>query len=195
MNQYTVSPEVLRSLKAGLPPAAAPPSRRLSPGRNGPRGPGKNLLPRCGPSRRGAGRRASFCRRTRGARRRRPCNGWANISRPYKAAARPGGPTAPKPCGCTCCTSASRSWRTWYGCRGTRKMRDGLALFVGQRHRFAATIDRIGVKDGWRSAITVLLKDVELADTGDVVADHLWFPLSPGRTSWRPGHGTAAGWS
>ena len=30
MNQYTVSPEVLRSLKAGLPPTAAPPSRRLS---------------------------------------------------------------------------------------------------------------------------------------------------------------------
>ena len=46
-------------------------------------------------------------------------------------------------------------------------MRDGLAPFVGQRQRFAATIDRIGVKDGWRSAITVLLKDVELADTGD----------------------------
>ena len=35
------------------------------------------------------------------------------------------------------------------------------------------TIDRIGVKDGWRSAITVLLKDVALADTGDLVADHL----------------------
>ena len=60
-------------------------------------------------------------------------------------------------------------------------MRDGLAPFVGQRQRFAATIDRIGVKNGWRSAITVLLKDVELADTGDMVADHLWFPLSPGR--------------
>ena len=69
-----------------------------------------------------------------------------------------------KPGGCTCCTSASRSWRRWYGYRGTRKMRDGLAPFVGQRHRFAATIDRIGVKDGWRSAITVLLKAVELAD-------------------------------
>ena len=27
LNQYTVSPEVLRSLKAGLPPAAVPPSR------------------------------------------------------------------------------------------------------------------------------------------------------------------------
>ena len=38
---------------------------------------------------------------------------------------------------------------------------------ASQRQRFAATIDRIGVKDGWRSAITVLLKDVELADTGD----------------------------
>ena len=117
-----------------------------------------------------AWRRASFCRRTRGARRRRPCIGWANISRSCKAAARPGGPAAPKPCGCTGCTSASRSWRTWRGCRGTGKMRDGLAPFVGQRHRFAATIDRIGVKDGWRSAVTVLLKDVELADTGAVVA-------------------------
>ena len=61
MNQYTASPEVLRSLKAGLPPAA-PPSRRLSPGRNGPRGPGKNLRPRCGSSRTGDGARASFCR-------------------------------------------------------------------------------------------------------------------------------------
>ena len=49
-------------------------------------------------------------------------------------------------------------------------MRERLAPFLGQRQRFAATIDRIGVKDGWRSAITVLLKDVELADTGDVVA-------------------------
>ena len=58
-------------------------------------------------------------------------------------------------------------------------MRDGLAPFVGQRHRFAATIDRIGVKDGWRSAITVLLKDVGLADTGDVVADHLWLRYGP----------------
>ena len=58
-------------------------------------------------------------------------------------------------------------------------MRDGLAPFVGQRQRFAATIDRIGVKDGWRSAITVLLKDVELADTGDVVADHLWLRYGP----------------
>ena len=62
---------------------------------------------------------------------------------------------------------------------GTRKMRDGLAPFLGQRQRFAATIDRIGVKDGWRSAITVLLKDVALADTGDVVADHLWLRLWP----------------
>ena len=43
-------------------------------------------------------------------------------------------------------------------------MRDGLVSFVGQRQRFAATIDRIGVKDEWRSAITVLLKDVELAE-------------------------------
>ena len=58
-------------------------------------------------------------------------------------------------------------------------MRDGLAPFLGQRQRFAATIDRIGVKDGWRSAITVLLKDVELADTGDVVADHLWLRYGP----------------
>ena len=41
LNEYTVSPEVLRSLKAGLPPAAVPPSRRLSPGKNGPPGPGK----------------------------------------------------------------------------------------------------------------------------------------------------------
>ena len=58
-------------------------------------------------------------------------------------------------------------------------MRDGLAPFVEQRQRFAATIDRIGVKDGWRSAITVLLKDVALADTGDVVADHLWLRYGP----------------
>ena len=58
-------------------------------------------------------------------------------------------------------------------------MRDGLAPFLGQRQRFAATIDRIGVKDGWRSAITVLLKDVALADTGDVVADHLWLRYGP----------------
>ena len=58
-------------------------------------------------------------------------------------------------------------------------MRDGLAPFVGQRHRFAATIDRIGVKDGWRPAITVLLKDVDLADTGDLVADHLWLCYGP----------------
>ena len=41
------------------------------------------------------------------------------------------------------------------------------APFVGQRQRFAATIDRIGVKD------------VGLADTGDVVADHLWLRYGP----------------
>ena len=58
-------------------------------------------------------------------------------------------------------------------------MRDGLAPFLGQRQRFAATIDRIGVKDGWQSAITVLLKDVALADTGDLVADHLWLRYGP----------------
>ena len=52
-------------------------------------------------------------------------------------------------------------------------MRDGLAPFVGQRHRFAATIDRIGIKDGWRSAITVLLKDVELADFSTPAVDIL----------------------
>ena len=45
-------------------------------------------------------------------------------------------------------------------------MRDGLLPSVGQRQRFAATIDRIGVKDEWRSAITVLLKDVELVPGG-----------------------------
>ena len=58
-------------------------------------------------------------------------------------------------------------------------MRNGLAPLVGQRQRFAATIDRIGVTNGWRPAITVLLKDVELADTGDVVADHLWLRYGP----------------
>ena len=179
LNQYTVSPEVLRSLKAGLPPRRRPAFPKIKPWEERTPRARENLLPRCGPSRRGAGRRASFCRRTRGARRRRPCNGWANISRPYRAAARPGGPTAPKPGGCTGFTSASRSWRTWYGCRGTGKMRDGLAPFLGQRQRFAATIDRIGVKDGWRSAVTVLLKDVALADTGDVVADHLWLRYGP----------------
>ena len=42
MNEYTVSPEVLRSLKAGLA-AAAPPSRSLSPGGTPPAPPRDSL--------------------------------------------------------------------------------------------------------------------------------------------------------
>ena len=46
-------------------------------------------------------------------------------------------------------------------------MRERLAPFLGQRQRFAATIDRIGVKDGWRSAITVLLKPESTEGVGN----------------------------
>ena len=49
----------------------------------------------------------------------------------------------------------------------------------GSDNASPGTIDRNWIKDGWRSAITDLLKAVALADTGHVVADHLWLCYCP----------------
>ena len=171
MNEYGVPPEIMRSLKAGLSPRQRPAFLKIKPW--------EERTPRA------RGKLATSVRSFQAWRRAQgellPSDPWSALPPTlqrlgeYLQTLQGRSPSwrtySTQGLRVYLCTSAGRSWRTWYGCRGTRKMRDGLAPFVGQRQRFAATIDRIGVEDVWRSAITVLLKDVELADTGDVVAD------------------------
>lgn len=45
-----------------------------------------------------------------------------------------------------------------------------------ERHRFTATFVRFGEKNGyWGSKKTILLKNIKLLDTDEIVTDHLWF--------------------
>lgn len=56
--------------------------------------------------------------------------------------------------------------------------RRGLKKLEGNRSRFTAQVERYGFKPkGTNLAVqTILLSDVRLEHSGDVVADHLWFP-------------------
>lgn len=56
-------------------------------------------------------------------------------------------------------------------------MRKKLKAINGQRMRFVATVDRFGEKSAFRGppTPTILLKDVKIKDSGEVVTDHLWF--------------------
>ena len=58
-------------------------------------------------------------------------------------------------------------------------MREGLKPLLDQWHEFSAVLERIGVPKGDSLGITVLMRDVRLVATGEVVADHLWLPYGP----------------
>ena len=64
-------------------------------------------------------------------------------------------------------------------------MRKDLRVISGERKGFSGTFVRFGLKSGWRGRTekTVLLRDVCDAETGKVVADHLWFNLTQGFAS------------
>ncbi len=56
-------------------------------------------------------------------------------------------------------------------------MREKLAHREGKRTRFGASVEQFGQKPGWkgRSEQTMLLRDVRELQSGERVADHLWF--------------------
>lgn len=56
-------------------------------------------------------------------------------------------------------------------------LRDKLKDRLGQRFRVTAVFERWGQKKGYRGRRlrTLLLRDVRLAETGEVLTDHLWF--------------------
>lgn len=57
-------------------------------------------------------------------------------------------------------------------------MREELAKLYGARRRFQGTVDRFGVKAGWKYPLTtVMLKNVSDCMTKKIVTDHLWFVL------------------
>lgn len=61
-------------------------------------------------------------------------------------------------------------------------MRKELSKEEGKRKKFTAVFVRLGKKAGYRgpSVETILLQHITDAETGQVVADHLWFTLSKG---------------
>jgi hypothetical protein len=61
-------------------------------------------------------------------------------------------------------------------------MRRELEKMEGDRLEFIGTFERLGEKKGWKGStdITVLLKDIVVADSGQHVASHLWFNYTKG---------------
>ena len=62
------------------------------------------------------------------------------------------------------------------------RARVGLREREAQRFRVRATFERYGTKPGWqgRTEETILFKNIVRADTGEVLADHLWFNKTGG---------------
>lgn len=58
-------------------------------------------------------------------------------------------------------------------------MREKLAKMNGVRATFEGVVGKFGWKRGYNGdrQPTLLLKDVKLVDTGEVVTDHLWFTM------------------
>ncbi len=58
-------------------------------------------------------------------------------------------------------------------------MRHKLFELLGQRLRFSATVERFGGRRSYKRRDefdpTILLSDLRLAETGELLADHLWF--------------------
>lgn len=47
-----------------------------------------------------------------------------------------------------------------------------------ERHRYCAEVAKFGWKSGWNEAEpTILLKDIKLYKSDEVIVDHLWFSL------------------
>jgi hypothetical protein len=61
-------------------------------------------------------------------------------------------------------------------------MRKELSKQNGERKKFTAVFDRLGKKTGYQGYAeeTVLLKNVVDPDSGNIVADHLWFGYTKG---------------
>jgi hypothetical protein len=61
-------------------------------------------------------------------------------------------------------------------------VRKELSKREGQRKRFRAIVAKFGSKINFRgySDKTIMLKEVKEADTGSIVADHVWFTLTKG---------------
>lgn len=57
--------------------------------------------------------------------------------------------------------------------------RESLRVLNGQRERFQARVERFGTKTAYRGPDqrTVLLRDVALRDTAEVVTEHVWFTV------------------
>ena len=50
-----------------------------------------------------------------------------------------------------------------------------------QRYSFIGQFERVGYKNSYRTfAPTLLLKNVKLAETGQLITDHLWFNYTKG---------------
>ncbi|MBN1991465.1 MAG: hypothetical protein JW953_02095 [Anaerolineae bacterium] len=58
--------------------------------------------------------------------------------------------------------------------------RKELGKMNGERARFYGTFERFGKKRGWkgREETTILLTNVCLVDTDNIVTEHLWFNLT-----------------
>jgi hypothetical protein len=61
-------------------------------------------------------------------------------------------------------------------------MREQLSKQNGERKKFTAVFERIGKKIGYQGYAeeTVLLKNIVDPDSGNIVADHLWFSYTKG---------------
>lgn len=61
-------------------------------------------------------------------------------------------------------------------------MRRQLEKMEGERLEFIGTFERLGQKSGWSGTTetTILLKNIEVADSGQRVASHLWFNYTKG---------------
>ena len=68
--------------------------------------------------------------------------------------------------------------------------REQLRQINGQRMRFEATVERFGVKSGWRGSLdrTILLKNVRFAADGATACDHLWFTTGEWSCGLEIGH-------
>jgi len=57
-------------------------------------------------------------------------------------------------------------------------MREKLARMDGVRRRFQGVFVRCGTKSGYKGVLTtILLKDVTLVGSGQIVTDHIWFTM------------------
>jgi len=71
------------------------------------------------------------------------------------------------------------------------KRRKQLGAIEGERHRFKGTFVRYGSKPGYQSPIpvkTLLLRDIQDAETDQPICDHVWFTCGKNFDSVGPLH-------